>query len=134
MHAFYDEMLKFSTLEDVEALPKALGTEITDVQERAEEWGSYLDGKFKEHLLVDEFENLFIKVTEDIKEQEANLRAKTSELEDTVREMRMAVYNRPRSRSSASKTNTQSISENGILAGRNKTVSNEKRVRNLVKI
>ena len=76
MHALYGEMLKFSTREDVEALQKALGQEITDVQERAEEWGSYLDGKFKEYLQVDEFENLFIKVTDDIKEQEASLRAK----------------------------------------------------------
>ena len=95
MHALYDELLKFSSKGEVELLRQTLGQDITDAQEHTEEWGRYLDGKFKEYLLVDEFENLFIKTTEDIKEQEANLRAKTLELEETVREMRMAVYDRP---------------------------------------
>ena len=81
MHALYDELLKFSTNGDVEILRQTLGQDITDAQERTEEWGNYLDGKFKEYLLVDDFENLFIKTTEDLKEQEANLRAETLEIE-----------------------------------------------------
>ena len=52
-------MLKFSTREDVETLQKTLGEEVTDLRQYTDDWGTYLDDKFKDYLLVDEFQNLF---------------------------------------------------------------------------
>ena len=39
MQALYDELLKFSSKEEVELLRRTLGQEIKEVQERTEEWG-----------------------------------------------------------------------------------------------
>ena len=115
MHALCDELLKFSSKEEVDLLRQTLGQDITDAQEHTEDWGNYIDNKFNEYLLVDEFENLFTKTTEDIKEQEANLRAKTMELDEMVREMKMAMYDRPLSSTADNGTNAQTINEVGSL-------------------
>ena len=56
-----------------------------------------------------------MKITDDIREHELNVRATTSELDETVREMRMSVVGPPRSNSSNSKTNSHLINEMGLL-------------------
>ena len=76
-------MLKFSTREDVETLQTTIGVEVIKLRQYADDWGNHFenkltnyDDKFKEYLLVDDFQNLFVKITEDIKGQEASHRAK----------------------------------------------------------
>ena len=91
------------------------GEEVTDLRQYTDDWGRCREDKFKDYLLVDEFQNLFVKITDNIKEQEANLRAKTSELDDTVRDMKKVVAYQPRSTSPNSKTNSHLINEMGLL-------------------
>ena len=91
MQALYDELLKFSSQEDVELLRKTLGQEIKDSQDRTEEWGNYVEDKFKDYLSIHDFEDLFTSTTEGLKEQDTQLREKTLELEETVQNMRAAL-------------------------------------------
>ena len=56
-----------------------------------------------------------MKITNDIKEQDTSLRAKTAELDDTIQGMKMTVASYPRSKSPNSKTNSHLISEMGSL-------------------
>ena len=77
MQALYEELLKFSPQEDAELLRKTMGQEIKEVQDRTEEWGSYVEDKFKDYLLINEFEDLFVSTTEGLKEQDTQLRENT---------------------------------------------------------
>ena len=76
MQALYDELLKFSSQEDVELLRKTLGQEIKETQDRTEEWGNYVEDKFKDYLSIHDFEDLFTSTTEGLKEQDTQLREK----------------------------------------------------------
>ena len=76
MQALYEELLKFSSQEDVELLRKTLGQEIKESQDRIEEWGNYVEDKFKDYLSINEFEDLFVSTTEGLKEQDTQLREK----------------------------------------------------------
>ena len=68
--------MKFSSQEDVELLRKTLGQEIKESQDRTEEWGNYVEDKFKDYLSINEFEDLFVSTTEGLKEQDTQLREK----------------------------------------------------------
>ena len=78
MQALYDELLKFSSQEDVELLRKTLGQEIKESQDRTEEWGNCVEDKFKDYLSIHEFEDLFVSTTESLKEQDTQLREKNN--------------------------------------------------------
>ena len=81
----YEELLKYSSREEVDILRQAVGQQILEIQERSDEWGNYVESKFKDYIPINDFETLFTETTDDIKEQEKNLRAKTYELGEAVR-------------------------------------------------
>ena len=78
MQELYDELLKFSSQEDVELLQKTLRQEIKETQKSTEEWGNYVEDKFKDYLSIHEFEELFTSTTESLKEQDTQLREKNN--------------------------------------------------------
>ena len=69
--------------------------------------GKCVEDKFKDYLLINEFDDLFVSTTEGLKEQDTQLREKTLELEETVKDMKAMIYDQVPWQSTESTTNVQ---------------------------
>ena len=90
--AVYNEMIKFSMKEDMEAVQRNLDNEVTTLKGHVDEWRHYFDGtiqtvndKFKECIMVNEFQSMFDQITSHIKSQETHLAEETTDLEETIK-------------------------------------------------
>ena len=53
-----------------------LSTEANDIRKQTEEWGAHVEEKLKEFVMVEEFQRIFVGLSENVKALETNLRDK----------------------------------------------------------